>query len=84
MQLECRGARVTGTQTYMAGNADKNESFDLFGSFEDLILNLTWHKNGSIQVGTATLKYDDRQLDGHGLSAVKGKAYASRLTATKD
>jgi hypothetical protein len=56
----------------------------LFGSFENLILNLTWHKNGPIQVDTATLKYNDRQLDGHGRYVVKGKAHASRLTATKD
>ena len=56
LELICRGAQVTGTQSYMSGRADKNQTFDLTGSFDNLTLTFTWHKKDSLETGTATLK----------------------------
>ena len=85
LEFTCRGAQVTGTQTYASGRADKNQTFDLHGSFENLVLNLTWTKKDSIETGTATLRYvSDKKLEGHGLYVLDQKVYTSIFTATKD
>ena len=85
LTLVCRGALVTGTQTYVSGRADKQETFDLHGSFENLTLNFSWSKKGSIESGTATLQYvGDKRLAGHGLYVVNQKVFTSVFTATKD
>lgn len=59
------------SQSYLSGRVDRHETFDLTGSFENLTLNFTWTKKGSIESGTATLKYvGDKQLEGHGLYVI--------------
>ena len=85
LTLVCRGAQVTGTQSYISGRADKKETFDLNGSFENLTLNFAWTKKGSIETGTATLRYvDDKRLVGHELCVVNQKVFTSVVAATRD
>lgn len=84
LALACRGAQVSGTQSYTSGRADKHAVFDLTGSFMNSNLNLTWTKKGSIETGAMTLRLtEDKRLEGHGLYIVKQKVYTSTFTATK-
>lgn len=83
--LDCRGAQVSGTQNHRGGRVDRNATYDLRGTFENLILNVTWTRQGSIESGAATLRYtDDNRLVGHGLYVLNQKVYTSVLTASKD
>jgi hypothetical protein len=85
LAIECRGAQVTGTQTFMSGRVDKNKTFDLTGSFENLVLNFTWAEDGTIETGTVTLRYvNENQLEGHGLYVFNQQVFTSTLKATKD
>ncbi len=85
LELVCRGAQVTGTQSYMSGRPDKNATFDLTGSFENSVVTFTWTKTNSLETGAGTLKLvADGKLEGHGLYVANQKVYTSVFTATKD
>ena len=84
LELNCRRAQVTGTQTFKSGRADKNKTFNLTGSFEKMVLNFTWTEANSIETGAVTLKYvGNNRLEGHGLYVINQKVYTSVFTADK-
>jgi hypothetical protein len=84
LELRCRRAQVTGTQKFTSGRVDKNKTFDLTGSFENMVLNFTWTEANSIETGSVTLKYvSNKRLEGHGLYVINQKVYTSVFTADK-
>jgi hypothetical protein len=87
MELNCKGGRVTGTHTCLAG-PDQGQTFDIEGTYKDQILSFTWmpKNRAALESGTVTAKLThDRQLEGHGLyiEPSDGKVYTSNFIAKK-
>lgn len=87
MNLKCSlDQAVTGTQVCTSG-FDKNQEFELTGSFRDTVLTFMWRKKGerALESGATTVKLvREGVLEGHGLyiNPADGKVYTSTFTAS--
>lgn len=70
MKLRCRGREVSGTM-FCTNGPDKNREYQLKGSFDSLILTLTWVPKDAVALesGTITAKLvkDGKALEGSGI-----------------